>query len=342
MQNIIFDWSGTLVDDLPPVFKAMNRIFLEHGKPAFELIDFRKHFRLPFAGFYEEFLPDITMEEVERLYHEYFEPVQDEVQLLPHALDFLEFCKQSGRRLFILSTVKKDHFLRQAERLGVADYFEHAYAGIMDKRHKIHGLLQEHHLAREDTMFIGDMTHDVDTANHGGVTSVATLTGYDPVEKLIGSDPAIIVRNLGELQRLLQSRPIFHMPVSTVGAAIFHRDGDILLLKTRKWSNKWGIPGGKIQRGESAVEALRREIQEETALPLDKIDFVMVQDCIDSPEFLHRAHFLLLNYKAVTSKREVVLNNEAEEYCWISLEKALRMDLNNPTRVLLEEIGRTY
>ena len=186
-------------------------------------------------------------------------------------------------------------------------------------------------------MFIGDMTHDVETAHHGGVTSVATLTGFDPVEKLSPLRPCIVVQHLGELQKLLQSRSIFQMPVSTVGAALFHQE-ELLLVKTHKWSDRWGIPGGKIKRGETAVEALRREIREETALELEEVEFVMVQDCIDSKEFIHPAHFLLLNYRATVSHRAVVLNEEAEEFRWVSLETALQMDLNVPTRLLLETI----
>jgi len=52
-------------------------------------------------------------------------------------------------------------------------------------------------------------------------------------------------------------------PVATVGALITHR-GRLLMIRTRKWSGKWGIPGGKIERGETAEEALRREVREET------------------------------------------------------------------------------
>ena len=68
-------------------------------------------------------------------------------------------------------------------------------------------------------------------------------------------------------------------------------------------------------------------MREETGLELRGIRFVMVQDCVDSGEFHHPAHFLLLNYMAEAESEAVVLNDEAE---------AGAMDLNTPTRVLLD------
>jgi phosphoglycolate phosphatase len=71
---------------------------------------------------------------------------------------------------------------------------------------------------------------------------------------------------------------------------------------------------------------------------LTDICFQIVQDCIAPPEFYKRAHFLLLNYTAVATSTAVTLNDEAEEYRWVSLDDALRLDLNGPTRILIEHV----
>ena len=82
-----------------------------------------------------------------------------------------------------------------------------------------------------------------------------------------------------------------HPPLATVGALIFNGAGEVLMIRTHKWSNLWGIPGGKIKWGETSEAALRREIKEETGLNVTDIEFVLVQDCIHSEGILPRRAF---------------------------------------------------
>lgn len=129
------------------------------------------------------------------------------LQLLPHALEFLGFCQVTRRRVFLLSTIREPDFLEQAARLGVTRFFEQVYVGVLDKRERIGRILDENDLAALETAFIGDTTHDIEAARHGGVMSIATLTGFDSGEKLNRAHPDVVVRELGELRKLLETAP---------------------------------------------------------------------------------------------------------------------------------------
>ena len=61
IRNVIFDWSGTLVDDLPAVWEASNHVFRQAGIPPLSLDEFRSEFQLPYHGFYERYLPEVPM-----------------------------------------------------------------------------------------------------------------------------------------------------------------------------------------------------------------------------------------------------------------------------------------
>jgi ADP-ribose pyrophosphatase YjhB (NUDIX family) len=117
----------------------------------------------------------------------------------------------------------------------------------------------------------------------------------------------------------------------------------VLMIRTHKWSGLWGIPGGKIKRGESSLAALRRELKEETGLNITEIKFVLVQDCIGSKEFYRDAHFVLLNYtcKCAAKNPRVVLNEEAREFQWLKLAEAKKLKLNRPTKILLEAVSKS-
>ncbi|MFM7181216.1 MAG: NUDIX domain-containing protein [Verrucomicrobiales bacterium] len=338
-RNIIFDWSGTLANDLPPVLDATNRLLEFHGRPHLSEFEFRETFRLPFKGFYDEVLPEVPLAELEVLFGEFFSASAAPVVLLPHAREFLEFCQSKGVRMFILSSARQDFLENQARELGVVGFFETIHAGVLDKRSALPGILVAHGLRPDETAFIGDMEHDVETALACGVHSVAVLTGYDPPAKLMKAGPEVVVADLSRLRRLLAGSGQPGHPVPTVGAAIFDEVGRVLLVKTWKWGDTWGIPGGKIERGETADSALRREIREETGLEIKDVAFVLYQDAILPPEFYREDHFLLLNFTAKWDTGEVVLNEEASEFVWLKPARALaELDLNQPTRTLLDHI----
>jgi ADP-ribose pyrophosphatase YjhB (NUDIX family) len=126
-------------------------------------------------------------------------------------------------------------------------------------------------------------------------------------------------------------------PIVTVGAIIERPDGKILLVRTHKWQNLLGVPGGKIEYGETQEAALAREIREETGLVIGDIRFVVVQESLDSAEFYRPAHMVLLNYACrVDDTDGLVLNDEAEAFLWATPSEALALDLNSPTRQLIE------
>jgi phosphoglycolate phosphatase-like HAD superfamily hydrolase/ADP-ribose pyrophosphatase YjhB (NUDIX family) len=354
IRNIIFDWSGTLVDDLPAVLKASNFVLAQAGKPKMSLEKFRAEFCLPFKSFYDRHTPDLPMRQLEEWFHAEFKRSQDSVCELPHARAFLEFCRENKLRLFVLSTVHSDHFLVQSRVTGFGAFLEKPYTDVWDKREKIHDILRENHLLPNETLFIGDMQHDIETARHGGVHSCAVLTGYNTLDQLRSAEPDLIVEHLSELRDILEQNN-FHpggwagaprrealqaMPLATVGALIFNGQGEALMIRTHKWSNLWGIPGGKIKYGETAQAALRREILEETNLKVSDIQFVLVQDCIHSKEFYRDAHFVLLNYtcRCAGRKPEVKLNEEGREFRWVKLAEIKKMKLNRPTKILIQAI----
>ncbi len=201
-KNIIFDWSGTLVDDLPPVLEATNAVMRAFGKPELSREQFRREFRLPFMHWYEEVLPGVPLKELDKVFLPAYAASQQPVTVLPHALKFLESCATAGRRMFVLSSAPQYAVEEQAEALGLKHFFERIWAGVVDKRTQIKPLLDTHGLLQQDTLMIGDMRHDMHTARAGGIHAVAVLTGYEYEEAIATSEPDLMVRDLGELHAL--------------------------------------------------------------------------------------------------------------------------------------------
>ena len=66
-KNIIFDWSGTLVDDLALTLDASNYVFSQYGKPCMNRDEFRAEFQLPYPDYYARVLPHADLDELEEL-----------------------------------------------------------------------------------------------------------------------------------------------------------------------------------------------------------------------------------------------------------------------------------
>ena len=106
-------------------------------------------------------------------------------------------------------------------------------------------------------------------------------------------------------------------PLIAVRAIIVDKDGRILLLKRSRndeYGDFWCLPGGKIDFGQTAEEAIAREVQEETALICDAIEFFDYLDGL--PRQQGEKHYITLIFKCQT-RGELFLNRESSEYTWV-------------------------
>ncbi|MDD4900722.1 MAG: nucleotide exchange factor GrpE [Patescibacteria group bacterium] len=128
-------------------------------------------------------------------------------------------------------------------------------------------------------------------------------------------------------------------PETVVAAVIYNDQGEIFLTKSSKWGEYWQIPGGHVEPGESCVDALKREIREETGLEVDNLKLNDLQDCVYPKEFARKAHFVFLDYSAHLAGGELAeKNREMEEYQWIKPEQALKeLKLNPYTKISMEK-----
>jgi nucleoside triphosphatase len=124
-------------------------------------------------------------------------------------------------------------------------------------------------------------------------------------------------------------------PEPTVGALIFNPKGEIFLMTSPKWLEKYVIPGGHIELGETMEQALKREIKEETNLEIFDIEFISFQEFIFGQDFYKKKHFIFFDFACKTNGGEVILDKEGSDYIWVSLEDALKLSIEPYTRTTI-------
>lgn len=91
----------------------------------------------------------------------------------------------------------------------------------------------------------------------------------------------------------------------------------LFLLRDKcSYGNTWGLPGGKFENGESTVEALERECEEELGSPLIYQKFIPIETFTsEDKKFVY--HTVLLT---VDREFTPLLNEEHKGYCWVYIE----------------------
>jgi nucleoside triphosphatase len=242
-----------------------------------------------------------------------------------------------------MSTLDQAMLEATLDRWGVRDCFQAVLGSVADKAAALPELLRDRELIPDETVAIGDSEHDMRAAVAAGIEPVAAAYGYASPEALVEAGAEVTLSDFPAVMRFLdklacaESR---HFPVATVGGLIRDQEGNVLLVRTRKWSGLYGIPGGKIDYGETMESAFVREAREETGLEIGDVEFVLNQDCVEHPEFHRPRHFILVNYTARVRgvRPEVKLNHESDSYAWVRPEQAMDMGLNGPTRVLIRHV----
>jgi phosphoglycolate phosphatase len=247
-RNVVLDWSGTLIDDLEAVLAATNAVLEEYHIPRLTVQQFRSEFVLPLSEFYNRFLPGTSVVQVDHRYHQHFASCRDSVRLNPGAREFLDFCAETGLQLFVLSTMHPEHFQAMAARHRIRHYFTKAYVGVNDKTETIFSLLRENGLEPAETLLVGDTVHDVEAARTGGLMAVAVGTGFDPIEKLAGSDPDVIVRDLISLRRLMETNKVI-------------AQGEWLEIADLEVRSRIGVPDDERAKFQRLLVSLRFQIE---------------------------------------------------------------------------------
>lgn len=123
----------------------------------------------------------------------------------------------------------------------------------------------------------------------------------------------------------------FNPKAAIVGCCYLHYQDKILLLHrqdSKAEGNHWGIPGGKLNNNEPLIDAIIREVFEETGFRLDKekVHYIGML-YIKVPNFDFEYH--MIDYREpIHNPGEVKINfKEHKGFTWVRPEDALKMDL---------------
>ena len=203
--HLIWDFNGTLLDDVQEEFEAANRLLRRHGLPALASVDvYRSLFRFPVIEYYRLIGFDFSRTPFAVLADEWMEDYRahaGRLGLFPEIPGLLTELRRRGVRQSVLSATNRTMLEEQLRVLGVLSLFDeitgaddfHAYG----KEH-LAALWREAHPGARP-LFIGDTDHDAEAARVMGADVILLECGHQSREKLEAAHPLLICARPGAI-----------------------------------------------------------------------------------------------------------------------------------------------
>jgi len=336
IRNLVFDWSGTLSNDEHVTLEVTNDVLNAYGAKSIDLETYRREFAIPIENFYHPYTGPVPREELDELFFSRFKDRQLETELFKDAKFLLDLLQFRGLNSAILSTMDQDILEPLIEHHQLAEHLTQVVGNAADKLPKLKELIESQGWNPDETLYIGDTPHDLEAAHFAGCRAGAALYGYSSESKMTPARPDVCFEAIADIITYIDRDHLIATEkkvIATVGGLIVNAQGELLLIKTRKWSDKYGLPGGKIDYGETMEQAYYREIKEETGIELDNATWLIAQDSIESDEFHKPRHFILINYfSRIKGPVKLQKNYESRSIGWHSYEACIELNLNVPTR----------
>lgn len=221
VKTVVWDWNGTLLDDVTACVRALNRMLVRRGVPPTDRTFYRAHFGFPVRPFYAQVGLDLAREDWDAICTDFHRFVAEEPDqhLRPDARTALEAVRAHGGRQVILSALRQDLLEASVRREGLSEFFAYVY-GVdnLDGATKLaRGRALTERLAQEgcrpeDLVFIGDTLHDAEVAASLGAMAVLVDGGHQTAERLRTSGCAVMPSLGAAVEHLFGSEPDFPCP----------------------------------------------------------------------------------------------------------------------------------
>jgi phosphoglycolate phosphatase len=207
-QHIIWDWNGTLFDDVWLCVEVLNGVLEKWGKSQTDIESYKQRFGFPVKNYYESLGFDFSVEPFDEIANQFIEEYnrrRPEGSLHEGAVEILEHIKSRDIKQSILSAYHQELLEDVVNYFGIRDYFE-KLVGLNDyyansKVHLGRGLIKDLNLEPQQILLIGDTIHDFEVANDIGVNCVLLSCGHQNRQRLAvcGCEVLDSVRQLSEL-----------------------------------------------------------------------------------------------------------------------------------------------
>jgi len=189
--HILWDWNGTLFDDVELCRQLINELLTEYSLPEISLKQYRDIFTFPVKDYYAKAGLDLknnSFEELGKRWMKQYELRKISSFLFPFTNNVLEKIKELNIEQSILSAYSENSLVSIVEHYGINEYFSHI-AGLdhiyaTSKVDIGKELIKKIGNGKGTVLMIGDTEHDFEVASEIGADCILIANGHQCKEKL--------------------------------------------------------------------------------------------------------------------------------------------------------------
>ncbi len=202
---IVWDWNGTLLNDVDHSIHIMNTLLRERNLDLLDYKKYRQLFEFPVINYYKKLGFDFQRESFDvvglEFMKRYFAGIQS-LRLHEEAESTLKWFQNRGFRQMVLSAMEQSSLEKMLMDLGVAQYFEavigidnHYGGGKIEAVERLHKVLNQ---SPDKVWMIGDTLHDAEIGKKSAFNVILVSKGHQD-RSLLEKACVPVVDSLAEL-----------------------------------------------------------------------------------------------------------------------------------------------
>jgi phosphoglycolate phosphatase len=205
MNSVIWDWNGTLLNDIDHCINSINELLRDRKIPQINKATYKEMFSFPVKEYYKNIGFDLEKEDFSIPAHQFIDLYNEgfhSCSLQKSAIEVLTYFRQKGVRQFVLSAMEHEMLEKTLELKEITHFFE-GVAGLKDhyavsKIDQGRQLIKDFKIDKEKTCLIGDTIHDFEVATELGIKCILIADGHQSVERLLQTG-GIVIRDIQQL-----------------------------------------------------------------------------------------------------------------------------------------------
>src|SRR3972149_3249145 len=190
-KNIIWDWNGTLLNDIDLCISSINRLLEKRKLPLIKKDYYKEIFTFPVIDYYKKIGFDFSKEPFEVPALEFINEYKKNFfscSLHHGAGEILDYFNKKSKNQYILSAMEQGELEQTVKHFGIEHYFieligirnHYAFSKIEFGKE----LLKRRNLLVKKTCLIGDSVHDFEVAMELGISCILLSNGHQSKERL--------------------------------------------------------------------------------------------------------------------------------------------------------------